>query len=296
MSAQTVQGFSYLAASLLLSSLNDVVIKAMGSHLPGAQMSFLRFMSAAVMVWIWARYKKIPLAPLTHSLTHILRGIFLFVGMSLWAHALHHIPLSQAVLMNFTIPFFQLILGTVVLKESLTAGHIIATCCGFAGVCLSCTDLSMDTSFVPALLLASCLFAACDLLNKISASQSSQESHESDQLSTLFYTAAYTAAMGVVPALWIWHVPTTVDILGLIVLGISSNMLFALLLQGLARLTLVQTAPFRYMELIVSTALAYTFFAEVPTLAVAYGAVLIIPAALWVVLKEVPTTGAVAEA
>lgn len=286
MSTQTAQGFFYLAASLVLSSMNDIVIKAMGSHLPGAQMSFLRFVSAAVMVLIWARYRKAQLAPMTHSFTDILRGLFLFIGMTLWAQALHNISLAQAVLMNFTIPFFQLILGSVVLKERLTLGQLMATCFGFAGVCLSCTDLNLDLSYIPSLLLASCLFASCDLLNKFSVAGSSEQSWESDQLSTLYYTAAYTAAMGLVPAALVWQAPTLTDYVGLIVLGVSSNVLFAFLLKGLSRLALVQTAPFRYMELIVSSFLAYLVFGEVPSMSVAFGAALIIPAALWVVLQE----------
>lgn len=280
MSQQALQGFSFLTASLILSSLNDVIMKSMGSHLPGAQMSFLRFSSAALMVALWAVYQGKKFSAPQYSYIHILRGFFLFVGMSLWAHALHEVSLAQAVLINFTIPFFQLILGHFVLKEHISRGHIAATICGFCGVVLSCTDVTLNLYYVPGLLLASALFASCDLLNKISTQ------NDDDGLSTLFYTAFYTALMGFAPAAFVWQSPVLKDFLGLLILGISSNVLFYFLLQGLKRLTLVQTAPFRYMEIVVSSGLAYVFFGETPAMEVALGALLIIPSALWVVLQQ----------
>lgn len=278
MSSQSLTGFSYLTASLILSSVNDLIIKSMGSHLPGSQLSFLRFASAALMVWAWARLKKHSLLG-TSSIIDVIRGVFLFLGMTLWSQCLHQVPLAQAVLMNFTIPFFQLFLGALILKERLLSGHILATICGFIGVFVSCSDLSFDFAFVPRLLLASSLFATCDLLNKISTRQQ-------DQLSTLFYTAMFTAGIGFIPALTVWKLPAMSDWVGLIALGISSNVLFALLLQGLSRLTLVQAAPFRYMELVLSSFLAYAFFAEVPSIEVGLAALFIVPSALWVVLQQ----------
>jgi S-adenosylmethionine uptake transporter len=275
-------GFAYLGASIVLSSFNDLIVKAMGSHLPPAQMSFLRFIVAALIVLIFALLQKKRFTRIQYSFLDMLRGLFLFIGMSLWSRALHTVPLAQAVLMNFTIPFFQLLLGTFVLKEKLYYDEIAATFIGFIGVFLSCTDIQLDFSLVPPLLLASCLFAGCDLLNKMATAQS----HQDDLLSTLFYTALYTASMGAIPALLVWQTPTLKECIGLIILGISSNMLFFFLLQALARLTLVQTAPFRYMELVISASLAYVVFGEIPSLQVMTGAALIIPAALWVVLHK----------
>lgn len=278
MASQSLKGFLYLASSLLLSSVNDLIIKSMGTHLPGSQLSFLRFVSAAFCVWLWAQVKGQQLSRHKSPLD-LLRGIALFLGMALWSHNLHKVSLAQAVLMNFTIPFFQILLGVVILKEQLPKSHLIATLCGFLGVFVSCHDLNFEYSVVPQLLLASSLFATCDLLNKLSA-------ETSDQISTLFYTAYYTAMIGAMPAILVWQLPTLRDCLGLMILGISSNLLFALLLQGLSRLTLVQAAPFRYMELVLSSALAYIFFAEVPSTQLMAGAVFIVPSALWVVLQQ----------
>ena len=259
--------------------MNDVLFKILGHRLPATELMFLRFSFAALSLLVVIRYYKLSLAT-KHLTIHFCRGLILFVGMALYGIGLNLVPLTDVIVINFTIPFFTLILARLFLKEYFDTKRWILTLLGFIGVLLVAQPHGSD--FNPECLLlvgSAALFAASDILNKMYVTKEST-------IALLFYTAFFTALIGTIPSLMIWVHPTLAEFFLTFLLGIGANMMLFFLLKAFSYLEASATAPFRYIELLLSAASGYLFFGEIPKVSTALGAFLIIPATIILVIHE----------
>ena len=51
---------------------------------------------------------------------YIMRGLSTFAGVSTWFFVITSLPLSEAVALHFTLPFFGLFLSALILREKVT--------------------------------------------------------------------------------------------------------------------------------------------------------------------------------
>jgi drug/metabolite transporter (DMT)-like permease len=65
---------------------------------------------------------------------HGLRNVFHFAGQNLWFYAITVIPLAQVFALEFTSPFWVMLLSALFLAERLTANRIGAAVLGFIGI------------------------------------------------------------------------------------------------------------------------------------------------------------------
>ena len=105
-------------------------------------------------------------------------------------------------------------------------------------------------------------------------------------ISMLFYSAIVTAMLALPFASQYWLTPTSRELFLLFILGASANLILFFLLKAFALTDATALAPYRYLELILSALIAYMVFKEVPTGATIYGAVVIIPATLFIIYSE----------
>jgi drug/metabolite transporter (DMT)-like permease len=66
--------------------------------------------------------------------THVIRNISHFAGQNLWFYSLATIPLAQVFALEFTLPFWVMLMSPLVLGERLTANRLAAAAVGFIGI------------------------------------------------------------------------------------------------------------------------------------------------------------------
>lgn len=66
--------------------------------------------------------------------THLLRNIFHFSGQNFWFYSITAIPLAQVFAIEFTSPFWVMLLSALILSERLTPNRIAAAVLGFIGI------------------------------------------------------------------------------------------------------------------------------------------------------------------
>ncbi|CUH77289.1 DMT family transporter [Tropicibacter naphthalenivorans] len=76
--------------------------------------------------------------------THLIRNLFHFSGQNLWFYSITVIPLAQVFAIEFTSPFWVMLMGAVILGERLTPNRVAAAALGFVGI-LIVTRPSADT-------------------------------------------------------------------------------------------------------------------------------------------------------
>lgn len=259
--------------------MNDILFKLLGERLPAVEITFLRFFFGALTLWLSAKMLNSSLKT-THIFIHFVRGTFLFTGMAVWGLGLTLIPLTDAIVINFTIPILTLILARIMLNEKFDTYRWLVTLIGFSGVVLVTGMTQAD--FNPqclVLLLSALLFACCDILNKFYVNKESM-------IAMLFYTALFTALIGALPAYYVWVTPSFNEIMLTLLLGLGANAILFFILKAFERVDASATAPFRYIELLLSACSGYIFFNEIPRLSTWLGALLIIPATIGLILHE----------
>ncbi|SNS56850.1 DMT family transporter [Antarctobacter heliothermus] len=65
---------------------------------------------------------------------HLVRNIFHFSGQNLWFYSITAIPLAQVFALEFTSPFWVMVLSALILSERLTPNRVAAAIVGFIGI------------------------------------------------------------------------------------------------------------------------------------------------------------------
>jgi S-adenosylmethionine uptake transporter len=274
------KGISWFILSLVVSVLNDTISKYLGNRLHSLEVSFFRFLFSTITLIPFIIYYGRKSLTTSRPLLHIARGVLLFAGITLWIFGLNIVPISVVTLLSFTIPLFVLILALFFLKENVGWQRWLATIIGFLGIILVLNP--GDVSFNPAsllLLLSTSLFAILDILNKKFVIKETT-------LSMLFFSALVTTVFAFIPALYVWKVPTLKEIVLLFILGGGANLILLFILKAFACIDASAVAPFRYIELILSSIVGYFIFNEIPSSNIYIGALLIVPSTFFIIYYE----------
>jgi S-adenosylmethionine uptake transporter len=273
-------GVFWFILSTISSSFNDVISKHVGSNINSYEITFFRFLFSSLTLLPFVIYYGANSLKTSNPSVHIMRGFLLFLAISAWNFGLKIAPMTTATIVSFTIPIFVLILGFFFLKEHIIWQRWFVTLFVFVGLFITINP--QNTSFDPAimiLVMAAILFAILDIINKKFVIQETM-------ISMLFYSAVITTIFAYPFALQNWDTPSGNELLLLLALGASANLILFLLLKAFALVDATALAPYRYFELVISGISSYVIFAELPTQATILGAIIIIPSTFFIIYSE----------
>ncbi|CAK6511554.1 unnamed protein product [Ixodes persulcatus] len=273
-------GIGWFLFSLISSSANDVMSKYLGTRLHSFEVAFFRFFFSSIVLLPFVVYYGKNTLKTSRPFVHILRGLLLFFGMTSWTYGLTIAPVTTATVVSFSIPLFTLILAVFFLNESIIWQRWVVTIVGFIGLVVTLKPHAED--FNPEILyfvLAAISFAMLDIINKKFVIKESM-------ISMLFYSAIVTAIVSLPVASQYWLTPSSFELALLFVLGSSGSLILFFLLKAFSMVDATATAPYRYLELVISAIAAYFIFNEFPDKSTLHGAVIIIPVTLFIIYSE----------
>jgi S-adenosylmethionine uptake transporter len=283
-------GVIWFIASLILDNVNDLMMKYVGSEIGAQQIIFMRFLSSTLILlpFVLHQRRQGSGTPKTSITLHVLRSFLLYIGMVLWCFGLCRVPMATATSINFTIPIFILIFARFFLKEKMTFGKIMATALGFLGTLVVIDRWHWGSGQngwmthmggVESLLISAMLFALLDVINK-------RFVHQESNIDMLFYSGFFVTLFSAVPASISWVSPSLSSLISLGVLGVTGNMILYCLLRAFSHVDISSVAPYRYVELIISSYFGYIFFSEIPRTTTYIGSMLIAVSTLIVLYEE----------
>ena len=271
-------GIAFFFLQMLVSCGNDIVSKFMGQRLDAIEVTFFRFFFGLITLLPFMIGRGTNIFKTKQLTMNVVRGLLGAISFFLYIDAVITLPLSEVVIILWTIPLFSLVLSSIFLKESVTAYRWIATLIGFIGLTLITTYNSQHSMSFNILYLipigAAFLFALQDIVIK------KMVAAEENQLTMLFYFALVTSAALFVPACKVWQTPTAFELTMLFILGAGGNLIQYFIFKAFSLIDVSAVAPYRYLELFVSAILAYLFFREIPGANVYIGALILIPSTL----------------
>lgn len=273
-------GISWFILSLLISVSNDIVAKYLGVRLHSFEVAFFRFLFSALILIPFIFYFGKQTLKTNRPFVHITRGVLLFFGMTSWTYGLSIAPVTTATVIGLSTPLFTLVLAIFFLNEDIIWQRWAATILGFIGIIITLKPHAAD--FNPQVLffvLGAIAFAMLDIINKKYVIKESM-------ISMLFYSALVTSIVSIPPSMIYWQTPTTLEFILLFILGAGGSLILFFLLKAFSLVDATATAPYRYIELLLSSIAGYIIFTEIPETSTIYGALIIIPTTLFVIYSE----------
>lgn len=279
-----VQGVFWAIITCFISASNDVLMRLMGERLHGFEVAFFRFFfSLLTLLPLILKRGGFSTLTMHQPHLHLLRAVLGVAAITSCCYAVVLLPLSQVTTIFFTQPLFVLALAALFLSERVGMKRWVATCGGFLGIAITTISPNSEGTLNWATLIpvvGAILFAWQDILIKKMVKQE-------DQLTMLFHFAAGTTLAALVPAYFVWQTPTAYELVFLCLLGIGANMIQWTLFKAFSATQVSALAPFRYVELLFSTSFGVLIFSEMPLSSTMIGAMVIIPATLYVVYAEI---------
>lgn len=148
---------------------------------------------------------------------HLWRSLFGLCGMYTLFYAITHLPLAEALLLNYASPLFIPFIAWVVLSERPPALMIPAALLGLAGVALIVKPASLSFGIASWVGAASGLFAACAMvsLRRISDTEPAQR--------VVFYFSAIGTVISALPLWWFASLPSPALLLWMIATGLAAT-------------------------------------------------------------------------
>ena len=274
-----------LAAACFVSM--DSTIKLMAPRYDALQLSFFRFGAGsvfAVLLWLWHRSA---LPTRASWRVHIARTLFLLVSLVSYFHALGSLPLAQAVTITYLAPILVSVLAIPILKERPAPAIWWALAFGGTGVAVSVVpELRASLGGVNAVRIAAMASAAIGALAFAFVMLLARSQSRTDSAWTILLVQNVLGAVLLAPlAAFTWKPVATTDF-GLIALagGLGTGGLLSLT-YAFRHLEASRVAPLDYTGFVWAALLGYALFGELPTLATAASAVLIIGGCLLLVRR-----------
>jgi len=263
-----------LAEGLL--TVMDGIIKGLAQRYPTLQIAGLRF----IFGFLWAAALVAVLRPGWPSLETVkanaLRSALSVGTATLFFYALGVLPLAEVFALSFISPIFMVLLGVIILGETMEGRIATGLLMGLAGLALIVWHRIGTETYSPdallgaaAVIVSALLYAATSILLRARATR--------DPIAWIVCVQPILPAVLLLPsAIPGWTPLSDRDLLIFVAVGLLGTIGHFVLAQAFARAEAARLAPLHYVTLVWGVLIGYVFYNEIPSLMVMLGAALII--------------------
>lgn len=263
-----------------------VVVRYLEGRVPSWDVSFYRAL-AALLVGIgpmmWQKGRSVAALLPRRGLfgAYFARGLIIFTAQAMYYHALMHMPLADASVLNATAPIFSVLLAIVMLRERVGADRWLLLFLGFAGVIVIIRPGYQHVPIEALLALGSAvLFALSAILNK-------QLIKIESGTSIVYGTNFFVAICGLFVVLFWGARPSWADLGIIALIGVAGAFAQYCWTQALRYGDVSYVSPFEFLRVPLVALAAWVLFSQVPPLVFGLGAVMIFMSVLLLARRAV---------
>lgn len=271
-------GYALFSAACIASMAACVRLASV--DLPRSEIVFFRNFIGLLLLLPLAMRRRLSLHTAKLHL-HALRAAFGLAAMYLYFYAIAHLPLADAVLLNYTSPLFIAFFASMLLGELLNKTRKLSLILGFFGVCFLFHPSSAIASIAGLLGLLSGASAglAQTCIKKLSATESS--------LLIVMWFALFCTIFSFVPMLFEFTMPAAGSWVLLAGVGGFGTLGQLTLTRAYSLAPASQVCPLGYFGLIFAGLIGFIFWNEMPDYWMLAGTVCIVAAGMLVAREEV---------
>lgn len=284
-------GIGFKVASVCVFVAMASFLKA-SQGIPAGELVFFRSFFAIVPVIVYLAWRRelIEGFKTRHPISHFWRGLVGTGGMGFGFYALTKLPLPETTAIQYATPLLIVVFSALFLGETIRLYRWSAVLVGLIGVVIiiwprlsifsgGAGDLS-EASIGAISALVSCCFAAVAMLlvRRLVYTERSA--------TIVLYFSISSSIIGLCTIPFGWVMPTAEQFVFLITAGIAGGIAQILLTESYRHADMSVVAPFEYSSLILSVAVGYFFFADIPTVEMMIGGVIVVSAGVFIVWRE----------
>lgn len=282
-------GIAFKLSSVCVFLGMSSLLKA-SEGVPSGQLVFFRSFFAILPIiayLIWKGELGVGLKT-RHPVSHLLRGLVGTGGMMTGFFALTQLPLAEAITISYATPLLIVVFSAVFYHEQVRLYRWSAVLVGLVGVVIiiwprltvfsgGITDMSGATlGAVSALVAAGFAATAMVLVRKLVETERSA--------TIVLYFSLTSSVFGLATLPFGWVMPTTEQFaLGA---GIFGGIGQIMLTESYRHADMSVVAPFEYASLILSVAIGYVIFHDVPTIEMLIGGAIVVGSGLFIIYRE----------
>jgi drug/metabolite transporter (DMT)-like permease len=251
-----------LAAALLVGSslcfaTVGAGVKLASATLPNEMIVFARsfFGLVALLPWLLRPGSSLR-TPCFRS--HALRALSGLAAMYCFFHAIAHLPLAEAMMLNYSSPLWIPLIARVWLGEPIPRGVGAAAVLGFLGIAFILKP-GLDF-FSPAALIGavSGMFTAVAMVSIRGLAKIEPTTR------IVFYFALVTSMVSAGPLAWAWKMPPPAAWAVLLAMGVFANSGQLLLTRAYAHAPAARIGPMTYLTVVFAAVYGWLLWGEVP--------------------------------
>jgi drug/metabolite transporter (DMT)-like permease len=283
-------GIGLKVSSVVVLVLMATMLKAT-SDIPVGQQVFFRSFFAIFPVAVYLSFTgELADGFRTRNLAgHIKRGLFGVVAMALTFVGLSRLPLPESISIGYAMPLFIVVLSAILLKEQVRVYRWSAVLLGLVGVLIimwprltlvsgdgmnSAQTIGAIAAFVAAICAAFAQLQVRRLVN----------TENTASIVMYFSLTASVLSLLTIPFGWVW--PDPLDLALLIGVGLAGGVGQILLTASYRYADMSIIAPFEYTSIVLSVAIGYLVFADIPTVQMLVGGAIVVASGIFVILRE----------
>lgn len=283
-------GIGLKIASVAVFMMMSTLLKA-AEGIPLGQLVFFRsfFAIIAVIAYLAWRGQLQGAFHTRNAAGHFFRGLIGVISMSMSFYALIKLPLPEAIAINYASPLIAVILGAVILHEVVRLYRWTAVVIGLFGVLVivwprltlfTSGNIGQDEALGALAALAAAASSAVAMMLVRTLVQTERTS------TIVIYFSVSATLLSLVSLPFGWVMPTAGQFAMLIGAGFAGG-IAQILLTGSYRYAPMSTiAPFEYTSLLLSLAIGYLLFSDVPTLEMLVGGSIVVAAGIYIIYRE----------
>ncbi len=268
-----------------------LLIKLVSDIYPTGELVFSRsfFAIFPIMAMLFAR-KQFPSGLSTkRPLLHLTRATSGVISMFCSFAALIFLPLSDTTAIGFAAPLFGVVFSVLLLNEKVRIYRWTAVFAGFIGVLLIFVPHLIDsftTTASKAALIGSVLALVAALLSAFSMTTVRRLTLTEKTPAIVFYFSVGATLVSLATLPFGWIMPTPVDGIILISIGLLGGIAQVLLTQSYRYADASLVAPFDYLALFWAIVFGWLVFSDVPSWQMLTGGGIVIIAGIFVIYRE----------
>ena len=274
-------GVMYMVASVICFSIMDICVKWL-DYYPVGQVLFLRFFIGFIPIFfIIPKDKIFSFYKTSRPGLHAFRAITGALAIIALFYGLRELPLADVVSLTFGGPIFVTVASIFFLSEKVGLKRWFAVFLGFIGMLLIVQPAFLNLNYYYVSPIIFCIFFACVAISVRSLSKTEAN------YTIAFYFTSLCTIIGLCSIFFVdWIMPTKIDFLIFIILGLCGSMGNLLLTQSyrLAEASLV--TPIKYLSLVFAILFGFLIWSEIPKALTLLGAALVILSSLIIFVRE----------
>lgn len=268
------RGAALMVASAFLFAVMGVAVKLASQQLSNAMVVFIRSALGLVMLLPWLLRLGLPGLRTRHLGEHLVRGLSGLGAMYCFFHAIGHMRLADAVLLNYSLPLFVPFIESAWLGEPFPRRLWRGILIGFLGLVLILKPgLSIFQPVALVGLAAGLLAALAQVgVRRLTATEPVTR--------IVFYFGACSTLVSSLPAALHWTTPQVALLPTLLGLGLSATLAQLFMTRAYAYAPASQVGPFVYSSVVFAGLFDWALFAQLPDRMTLAGAVLVCAAGI----------------